>query len=282
MTTASKLGVHCPRCKKESKVSSSAAGRKLRCGCGATFQVPSSGDEHGERERERDWTSYVAKGESVRLPDVCACCLEPATMLVGTRKTQSDGMVKTTKVIRVPYCHVCAQHASWAGLGGTTNIFALPLIGLVFGTAMSGIVFNGIVSGGLNHLSSNATRDIFIMVLCVLIGAAAGYGALRWTLSRRPKAEVSEEHSCAKGTSVTIVTFSETFTKLAFADARFGRAVAQSNGRGRLTRRASHPPSFARKSLESRSSAKSCGRPEADRVMWRLPGLSARRGGERL
>jgi hypothetical protein len=226
---ADSLFVRCSACGREGKVPGKAAGRSVRCKCGEELPIPKRREAPRPRGPIRD---FVLDERPVRMPPLCACCLEPATHQFTIRKEQKEfvgvGSITRSRAMDFLFCQTCAEHMQWSKAGGLPGAIALGLGACGVTTA---IVCGGFMAafGKLFRHGSLFGRDVTIVGFALLLGSVAGYFVVRRFLGRRPTQEVSPKHGCKSGCAVEIVKFSETFTQVGFANHDYGRVFADLN-----------------------------------------------------
>ena len=83
------------------------------------------------------------RGASLRLPQLCACCLAPSTHEVAASLTKRLhlGIASHERTLRVevPYCLPCARHVEWAEAGGRPRVYLRAIL-VFFATVAAGMV----------------------------------------------------------------------------------------------------------------------------------------------
>jgi uncharacterized membrane protein YfcA len=160
-------------------------------------------------------------GDTLRWPELCACCLKPPTgaVIQQASRTQNYLVVKATSTLglQVPYCDDCARHVRWnEGTPLWVKAFVLFLVSGLLGLLL-----------GLYFIAFEPPRPV--LGYLALASPLIVTGLYVWRkLRERPPSPLGDEHASARA-AVHIGSFGKGETQLLVLNDAFADALAAVN-----------------------------------------------------
>lgn len=163
----------------------------------------------------------ILLGDTIRWPELCACCLKPPTGTVTQEasRTQNYLVVKATSTLglQVPYCDDCARHVRW---NEGTPLWVKALV-LFLVSGLAGLLMSFYL---LTTDPPGPTLGPFFLASPFIVT-----GVYLWRKLRlRPPSPLGEEHVAARA-AVHIGSFGKGETQLLVLNDAFAEALAAVN-----------------------------------------------------
>ena len=125
----------------------------------------------------------AAEGKTLRLPQQCACCAEPADATYFAQHTGGDGpfhLFEETRGWEFPYCSQCLEHIQLQAETSTPGIGPLaagPLLGAALGGPVGLLIGLGASAAVSVYGAAQASEQVRALLkpTCVSVGPAVGY-----------------------------------------------------------------------------------------------------------